>query len=101
MAGLPWRSAINATRLAAAGVRSIMLASLMRQQIGMKEAADNDRRPKRAGLRRNSVLGTAESDLGCGSTALHREQIVGGLEKGHRVDGAAVDADFIMKVAAG
>ena len=39
--------------------------------------------------------------MGSAALALHGEQIVVGLHEGDRIDGAAVDPDFVMEVTAG
>src|SRR5690349_11132632 len=50
---------------------------------------------------RRSAQGDCVHRMGSAPLALHGEQIVVGLHEGDRVDGAAVDPDFIVKVAAG
>jgi len=59
------------------------------------------RRPPRSTLFPYTTLFRSQGELGSSRAALDRDQIIGGLEEGYRVHGAAVDADFIVKVAAG
>src|SRR5690349_14921830 len=50
---------------------------------------------------RRAAQGDCVHRMGSAALALHGEQIVVGLHEGDRVDRAAVDPDFIVKVAAG